>query len=66
MKWFGPRNWNDMLSVPLVIGMPVLLTLVYFANIPLPEIVVGAFIGGWTLGVQYYYRRAPETSGEKE
>lgn len=51
MKWV-PQNWRDTLSVALVIGLPVLWV---WGN--LPEMVLGATIAGWTLVVQFYYRK---------
>ncbi len=62
MKWL-PQDWNDILAIFVIIGLPLLLTFVYAAKIPLPDIVVGAFIGGWTLAVQFYYRKAPPEGG---
>lgn len=55
-----PRVWNDYLAVLILLGVPLLWV---FAA--LNEIVLGATISGWTLVIQYYFRRAPDpTSGE--
>lgn len=62
MEWV-PKNWNDILAVWIIIGLPLLLVFVYASVIPLPEIVVGALIGGWTLTCQYYWRKAPPPEG---
>jgi hypothetical protein len=60
---FAPKNWNDILAVWVIVLLPVLLVFVYASGIPLPEIVVGALVGGWTLTVQYYWRKAPPEGG---
>lgn len=62
MEW-AAKNWNDVLAVPMVIGIPVLLTLVYALGIPLPEMVVGGLIAGWSMSVTYYFRKAPPPEG---
>lgn len=62
MDWI-PKNWNDILAIWVIIGLPLLLVYVYSSLIPLPEIVVGALIGGWTLTCQYYWRKAPPAGG---
>jgi hypothetical protein len=53
MKW-APANWNDILAPFMLLGLPLLWV---FAS--LPEIVLGATIAGWTLVVQYFWRKAP-------
>lgn len=63
MSWL-PKAWNDVLAVWVIVGLPLLLVYVYAAGIGLPEIVVGALIGGWTLSIQYYFRKAPPEGGE--
>jgi hypothetical protein len=57
MKW---KNWNDQISLAAIIGIPAL----WIANhwIPLPEAVVGASIMGWTMVLQYYFRRREPTA----
>lgn len=62
MKWV-PQNWNDILAVWVIIGLPLLLVYVYAAAISLPEIVVGALVAGWSLTCQYYWRKAPPEGG---
>jgi hypothetical protein len=54
MRWL-PRNWNDVLSIAVIVGMPIY----WWAAAP-NEMVIGATIAGFTLCVQYYFRRAPE------
>ena len=61
MSWL-PANWNDALSIPVVMGLPILLVATYALAIPIPEIVVGTLIGGWTLAVQFYYRKSKSES----
>ncbi len=53
MKW-SPANWNDMLAPFVLIGLPFL-----WVAFSLPDIVLGATIAGWTLVIQYYWRKAP-------
>lgn len=53
-----PRVWNDYLAVLILLGVPLLWV---FAA--LNEIVLGATISGWTLVIQYYFRRAPDPTG---
>jgi hypothetical protein len=60
MKWY-PRRWNDILALLLLVGLPI-----YLAVVKPSDIVVGSFVTGWTLVVQFYFRRAPEDpQGEK-
>ena len=63
MNRWRPQNWNDILAVWVVVFLPLLLVLVYWQAIPLPEIVVGGLMGGWTLTAQYYFRKAPPAEG---
>lgn len=49
-----PQNWNDMLSVVILIGVPVLWVLG-----DLSETVLGATIATFLLVTQYYFRRKP-------
>lgn len=56
MRWI-PKSWNDALSVPVIVLLPLMLVFVYANGIPLPEIVIGALVAGWTLAVQFYYRK---------
>ncbi len=50
-----PKTWNDWLSLVILLGTPVLWV---FGNVG--DTVMGATIAGWTLVVQFYFRRAPE------
>jgi hypothetical protein len=54
MRWL-PRNWNDMLSIAVIVGLPL-----YWWLASPNEMVTGATIAGFTLTIQYYFRRAPE------
>jgi len=57
MRLFGRANFNDTLALVLVFGLPALwLASKWF---PMPGAVVGATIAGWTLVVQFYFRKAP-------
>ena len=56
-----PRNWNDVLSLGLLAGVPALWVLA-----SLPEQVLGATIVVWTLVAQFYFRRQPPTDEETE
>jgi hypothetical protein len=55
-----PRIWNDWLALLILTGVPVLWV---FAN--LNEIVLGATISGWTLVVQFYFRKAPDQTSDQ-
>ena len=63
MSWnkLLPQNWNDTLSLFLVVGIPIL----WLVAKALPESAMGASIVVWTLVAQYYFRRAPSTNGGK-
>jgi hypothetical protein len=50
-----PRNWNDVLSIAVIIGLPIY----WWAAMP-NEMITGATVAGFTLTLQYYFRRAPE------
>ena len=55
------KNWNDVLALIvllLIIGVWITQGLGY---INLAGEIIGATIVGWTLVIQYYFRRAPET-----
>jgi len=52
-KWLKWKTWNDQLSLAVIIGLPVLWA---FKSLP-PE-VLGATLVGWTLTLQFYFRRA--------
>lgn len=54
MKRALPRIWNDWLALLLLVGLPLLW--VFYR---LPEILEGGTLAGWTLVVQYYFRRSP-------
>ena len=56
-----PHNWNDVLSLIVIIGVPVLWLLDAYGpiDITLSEAVIGATILAWGNVVQFYFRRAP-------
>ena len=49
---FLPRRFNDFLALLIVVGLPV-----YWAVFQPAEIVIGTTLGGWTLCVQFYFRK---------
>ena len=51
-----PKTWNDVLAVLILVGAPAI---VVYAKVP--DIAVGTLLAGWTLVVQYFFRRSPET-----
>jgi hypothetical protein len=55
-----PRIWNDWLALLILTGAPILWV---FAD--LNEIVLGATISGWTLVVQFYFRKAPDQTSDQ-
>jgi len=46
---------NDFLAVLILVGAPLLVVLT-----KLPDIAIGTLLAGWTLVVQFYFRKAPE------
>lgn len=61
MKFPGPpKRWNDWLAVLLLVGVPLLWL---YGN--LSDMVVGATISGWTLVVQYYFRKKEDNAAEQ-
>ena len=64
MNWnrLLPANWNDTLSLLLMIVIPVL----WASNrwLQFPEAVIGATISGWTMIVVFYFRKSPPKKGE--
>ena len=57
MKWY-PKNWRDILALQAIVLFPVELIYVYANGIPLPEIVVGGFMGVITTAAIFYWRKA--------
>jgi uncharacterized membrane protein len=51
---FLMQKWNDTLSLLIIVGVPGVI--VSFGE-RVPEVALGAFIAGWTLTVQYYFRK---------
>lgn len=60
-RWM-PRNWNDVLALVLLFVIPALWVLQGLKTLELVGEVIGATIMGWTLVLQYYFRRAPAPS----
>ena len=56
------ERFNDTLALIVIIGVPI----VWLAShwIPLAGEVVGATIAGWTLVIQFYFRRRQPTEPE--
>lgn len=52
-----PRTWNDVLSVAVIIGLPLFWYLLLMAQFAGSDIVIGTTLGGWTLVVQFYFRK---------
>lgn len=50
-----PRNWNDWLALLILVGLPVI-----WVTYKLEDVLLGGTLSGWTLVIQYYYRRAPD------
>ena len=59
MHLFRRKTFNDTLALVLLVGLPGL----WLANkwLPLPGEVTGATIAAFTLVIQFYFRRMPET-----
>lgn len=51
-----PQSWNDWLALIILIGIPAIWVWGH-----LQDIILGATIAGWTLVIQYYFRKAPDT-----
>ena len=50
-----PQNWNDTLSLIIIVGIPLL----WLTEKILPESAMGASIVVWTLVAQFYFRQRP-------
>ena len=61
MRWV-PKNWNDVLAIVLVIGLPLYWRWLLAAGISeeLLNVIIGALLIRFGDVVQYYFRRAPE------
>ena len=57
MLW---QNWNDMLSLVLIVLIVALWVGSCYLPAPLPESVIGATIVVFTLVAQFYFRKARE------
>ena len=47
-----PKAWNDVLAMVILVGAPLLV--VFFK---LPDIAIGTLLAGWTLVIQFYFRK---------
>ncbi len=56
-----PNNWNDVLSIVLIVLIVALWAIQGVKIIALRDDVNGALVVLFTLVVQYYFRKAPET-----
>ena len=54
-----PKTWNDVLALLLILIIPGLWVGQGIKLLDLPGEVVGASLVGWTLVIQFYFRRAP-------
>lgn len=54
-----PKNWNDLLALLLLIIIPGLWVGMGLKLLSLSGEIVGASIMGWTLVLQYYFRKSP-------
>jgi hypothetical protein len=62
LEKLAPQNWNDVLALGLLFFIiPALWILQGLKILELAGEVIGASIMGWTLVLQYYFRRAPES-----
>lgn len=52
----GWKRFNDRLGLIITVGLPMFwaLNAKFF---DMPEMVIGATVTGWTLVVQYYFRK---------
>ncbi len=55
MKPYLPQNWNDVLALCLIVGIPT----IWLLRSDLDGEVNGVLIAVFTLVAQYYYRRSP-------
>lgn len=54
MRFPGPpKTWNDWLALLVIVGVPVMWV---WGNVN--EMISGASIAGWTLVLQFYYRKS--------
>ena len=51
-------RFRDYLALIMVAGIPGMVVAGAVLNLSYPESAVGAFIVGWTLSVQFYFRKA--------
>jgi hypothetical protein len=58
MRKLLPQNWNDTLSLILIIAIPTLWVLDGMGAIAIKPEVSGALIVSWTTVISFYYRKA--------
>ncbi len=59
MNKFLPQNWNDVLSIVLLLLIPLIWILNGKGVISIAPEVSGALIVAWTLVIQFYFRKSP-------
>ena len=57
----GWKSFNDRIALVLIALIPALWIVNHWLQ--LPAEVVGATIAGWTLILQFYFRKKPEEPG---
>ncbi len=58
------KNVNDVIALAmLIVVIPALWILQALNKLALAPEVTGALIAGWTLILQYYFRKAPTNGG---
>lgn len=68
---FAPKNWNDVLAIILVVGLPLYWRWLLALGLPteIVMVIIGALIGNFGQVVTYYFRKAPpgaETEGNPD
>ena len=61
MKWL-PQNWNDTLSLIVILIIPLMWGLQGANKLTFPAEVNGGLLVSWSLILQYYFRRSPPTA----
>ena len=56
----GWKTFNDRLAILIIVGLPILWAFVGLGKLVMPGEIIGATIAGWTLTLQFYFRKAPE------
>lgn len=53
----GWKTFRDRIALFVVVGMPIIWLLTGTTSIAMPEAALGATIMGWTLAIQFYFRK---------